>query len=139
MSINISQLGGGGFFVPEAMQSAYIAASQTGLLLSVPEVEGKAYKINLLCVSTTAAQAGMSLVVNGVNLASDMFLMSRAGGNADANLLGFGVKGSISDNNDATRAARAYREIYCTSFSLTKGAGNTSQSIAYAYEIGSMQ
>lgn len=124
-------------FTPEALQSSNIAANQTGVLLSVPEVAGKVYKINVLCVNSTSTQEGMSLVVNGVTISSDKALMSRVGLGADTNGSGFGVSGIFRDDTNASRGARGYHEIYCTSFSLIKGAGNTGLSIAYAYEIGS--
>ncbi len=129
--------GGGGYFVLEALQSDRMTAGQTGALLSVPEVSGKVYKITTLATSTSNPQSGMSLIVDGVTVFNEKSLVDQSPANGMlASGAEFGVS-SLYATNGPVVATRFIREIYCTSFSLIKNAGNTAQTIDYVYEIGS--
>ena len=140
MALNISDLSGGGYFVPEALQSDRIVAGQTGLLLSIPEVSGKVYKITRLTCTGNSTQGGISLIIDGVTVFDEQAVMDQTPTSADMLATGdsFGIASTYS-NSTAAAAARIIKEAYCTSFSVIKNAGNTAQSIDYAYQVGSFK
>ena len=139
--IKLSALsGGGGMFTIESQVSNRITVGQTGTLLSVPEVSGKAYKITCLATQSNSVQAGMSLVIDGVTVFDEQSIMDQTPSSNDMSALGgsFGVSAVYSTTN-TTVTIRILREIYCTSFSLIKNAGNTTENIDYVYQIGSFK
>ncbi len=137
--MNLSKYSGSGMFTPEALVSNRIAIG-TGVLLSVPEVSGKVYKITVLTTNSSAEQAGMSLIIDGVTMFDEETLMDSTPTAGSMQALGasFGVASSYNTTNTIT-AARMIKEIYCTSFSLIKNSGNTAESIDYAYQVGSFK
>ena len=127
-------LKGGGVFVPQSMQSATINSGQIGTLLSLPQTAGNIYKITLLSTNSKNLEESMKLVIDGVVVHDSLSLMGNTGS------AGFGVtRGVISLNTLANAHSMIYREIYCTSFNLSKVSGSTAQDIVYAYEVGSMK
>lgn len=140
--IKLSALsGGGGMFTIESQVSNRITVGQTGTLLSVPEVSGKAYKITCLATQSNSVQAGMSLVIDGVTVFDEQSIMDQTPSSSDMSSLGdsFGVSAVYANTSNTTIGTRILREIYCTSFSLIKNAGNTSETIDYVYQIGSFK
>ena len=130
--------GGGGVFTPSALVSDRLAVGLTGTLLSVAEVGGVTYKINHLLAGTAAAQGGISLIVDGVTLHSAVSLAG-ANGSAEASTTAFAVANSLGTSALSISYARIYRSITCKSFSILKNAGNTTEAIDYAYEVGSIK
>ena len=138
--MNLSKYSKGGMFVPEALVSSVIVQDQTGVLLSAPEVSGKVYKITALSTGGNSEQTGMSLIVDGVTVFNEQSIMdttpTSAGMQAQGN--SFGVSRLFSTTNLVT-GPRILMEIYCTSFSLIKNTGNTTEDIDYVYQVGSFK
>ena len=128
--------GEGGLFCPTGgIVSDVLPSGQTGLLLSLPEVLGKYYKITSLSVGNSiSSQAGISLIVNGETIEDEKTLDDQEPNVITPSSSAFLVSQLYS--NSSIGASRFYKEIYCTSFSVLKNAGNTAQPIAYVFEIG---
>lgn len=135
MALNIPYKQGGGVFMPDGgIVSDVLASGQTGVLLVVPEVEGIVYKLTHMVANSTSPQSGMGLIVNGATLHDAVTLDDTQPTSSQASSTAFSVAqiyGTATVNNP-----RKYSHIFCKSFSFTKDAGNTTEAIAYVYEIG---
>ncbi len=132
--------GSGSMFVPEELKSDEITAGQTGLLLSEPEVSGKVYKITRVHTGGNDEQAGMSLIIDGVTVFNEKNLMDVTPTTNSMQATGdsFGVSQDFTVSN-LVSGVRVINEIYCSSFSLIKNTGNTTEGIDYAYQVGSFK
>ena len=136
---NIPFKSGGGVFVSEGMVGEQLPSGQTGPLISLPEVTGKAYKITQISTgATNGIQGGISLTTNG-NVLHDQAglddLDPSATKPSDSNTF---LVSRIFGQSTLTNS-KVYDEIICTSFSLSKNAGNTDKAIDLVYEIGSIK
>ncbi len=129
---NIVTSGGGYFFPSGGIQGERITSGQTGVLFSAPEATGVVYKITSLACSASVAQAGISLIVNGVTIEDEkqLFDITPTAGSTSPS---FSVSETIGN---VSGGLRVYKNIECTSFSVVKNAGNTPQSIDIIYQIG---
>lgn len=126
--------GNGGRFVSEGIVSGILSAGQTGELLSVPKVPNKSYRIRSLYCASTATQAGISLTTDELAIESESIL-SEAQPTATAETAMFFI-GDEYAASTLGNGARGYKSVNCSSFSIDKNAGNTTEQIIYAYEIG---
>ena len=134
MADNIPFKQSNGGFTSEGITEGVIAVGNTGTLLDVPEVNGKTFKLFLLQVAGATGQTGISLIINGVTIENQGTLEDPE----DNPLTGieFSVNRAFSSDISLGFKRKLYTEITCTSFSVVKNAGNTTQEIAYAYETG---
>jgi hypothetical protein len=129
--------GGGGVFVPTGgMISDELTAGQTGLLISAPEVDNTVYKLQALLCDANATQAGISLIIDNVTIEDESILLDTSPTTGPA-----GGRFLISDSYGSTTAAavRLYRNIICSSFSVVKNTGNTTQNIDIIYQVGELK
>ena len=128
---------GGGVFVPTApKQYLQIAAGQTGTLISAPAVDGVVYKITTLFgAHPTSSQSGISLGVDLSTIVDQSILTGYTAGGI--NIIG-NSNFAISETFSSTQLQyfKVWRAICCNEFIVTKNAGNTTQPIIIAYEIG---
>lgn len=137
MAINISDLGGGGYFFPSGgLVGERIASGQTGVLISAPEVSGVVYKITGLSCTGTGTQDGITLIADGVAIEDEQKLDDTSP-TPGANISGFGVSETFGPTS--TAAYSVYRNITCKSFSVVKNTGNTIRMIDIIYQVGELK
>jgi len=127
---------GGSYFVPESVVRSPINSGNTGTFLSLPEVEGKVYKIKYLITASSGSQAGISLIVDGVTIVDELVLysFSLAGpGSSGSFYIGVAYSGGIE------RVNQRIDPFYCKSLSILKNAGNTTRPLEFIYEVGSFK
>lgn len=127
---------GGGGFQSEGSIYESLAIGQTGSLISLPEVSGKVYRITLLATSTNDNQLGISLITNGNTIESEKALVDSQSPNGGV-VGAFGVVGYYYSVTDTTNVRKLYSMVECSSFEITKNAGNTGVAIDLVYEVGS--
>jgi len=132
--MNLSKYVTGGDFVIESMVSGSLTPNTVGVLLNVPEVSGKVYKIISLYGSTGTVDS-IRFTVNG-NIMVDCDEISQGTFSQDPSSTTFGVSKAFGVNNTETHS-RIFREIYCKSFEIRLLSVNSSSFIPYAYQIGS--
>jgi|19_taG_2_1085344.scaffolds.fasta_scaffold47276_2 hypothetical protein len=138
MTITVGNTGGGGYFFPSGgMQGERIAAGQTGVLISAPEVSGVIYKITSLISAASSVQAGISLIANGVTIEDEGNLWDISP-TFSPDIDRFAISSTLSASNSAG-AYRIYESITCTSFSVVKNTGNTTQTIDIIYQVGELK
>jgi hypothetical protein len=114
-----------------AFESGSIPPSSSGVLLTRTALPDQYFKITSLTASSSVTEAGVTLTINGV----DVFLnkdLADATPFATPTTNAFGVSQNYGPPN--TLGINVLKEIYCTSFTLTKVVGTTVQTVYYAYE-----
>lgn len=124
--------GAGKAFRIEDRVAGSIAAGVTGDILTL-NVPGKLIRLYALGCSTTVEQAGMSLTRDGFLLADQLKLIDTTPTNSG--VLAFGVNRSPAQIS-ASRAGVFFYEVTGETIVLNKNAGNTTEIIDYAYEVG---
>ena len=132
--MNLSKYVTGGNFIVESMVSDSLTPNTLGVLLSVPEVSGKVYKIISLYGSTETV-GNIRFTVNG-DIMTDCDEISLGVFVDGATSTAFGVSRAFGVNNTLGHS-RVFREIYCKSFEIRLLSGGSSSFIPYAYLIGS--
>ena len=125
--------GGGSGFQSEGITFQNITSGQTGELISIPEVSGKVYRIFLLATSTPSAQPGISLITNGNTIESEKILIDSSPSSTGTS--SFGIS-RIINSTTVTLGRGFYNVVECSSFSIEKNAGNTTEDIDLSYETG---
>ena len=134
--MNLSKYVTGGNFVIEDMISGRFLNTGAGILLSVPEVAGKVYKIiNLAATSNTLDS--IRLTIDGVILAN-CDEITKADFNQPPSSTAFGVSRVFGGNNSLGHS-RLFREIYCKSFELRLLSSTANVGYDYCYQIGSFK
>lgn len=131
MSFKIPFAAGGGSFRVDSIVEGTIASGNTGVLLN-PSVTGKkVIRLYLLVCTGSSTQTGITLTRDGVTLESEKTLTANNFPGLDGNIF------VVARNLDPAQDDRNYYQtVECQALTLTKNAGNTTQAIAYAYEIG---
>lgn len=124
----------GGGFKSDGIVYTSLASGQTGSLLSLPEVQGKVYRVFLLTTGTSVAQAGISFICDSVTIEDQKTLADNSDPSASSSSE-FGIVRNYFF--DTTTNRRIYNVIECLSFEITKNAGNTTTAIDVSYELGS--
>ena len=134
MSALLSSIAGGGGagFKISALVKGTILAGATGTLLSLPEVENTFYRLVFLSLTAASTQAGITLTSDGAALESVGILVGTSASTQSAGV--FNVRRNLTATDLYTGT---YDVIECKSFSIDKNAGNTAETIYYAYEVGS--
>ncbi len=133
--IKLSSFEGGGYFTPESVVYSPISSGSTGTLLSLPEVEGKVYKIKYLITSASTTQTGISLIADGETVVDQNALY---GFNVAPGASGSFYIGSAYDG-DIERVNQRIDPFYCKSLSILKNAGTTARALEFRYEVGSFK
>lgn len=124
-----------GVFIPSGYSIGSIASGVTGTIFTTPAPPtGK--KVRLTGLSSSAAQSGISVVVDGVTVISTLVLQPRAGtsGFVIGNMATAGGEGGIGAAGDGVNVIQ-YLQGYST-ISIVKNAGNTAATIYYSYMYG---
>lgn len=132
MTILLSAFDSSSSWRSEGITEDIIASGQTGQLLSVTAPQGKVVRFIYILSGTTTEQDGISLVNDGVTLESEQILAASNGSTSSG--ARFGVSFHFGSPN-----SRLYPQIEGESIQISKNAGNTTQSIRYAYETGSYE
>jgi hypothetical protein len=108
-----------------------IGVSGDILTITAPDPLKQYVNLYLLICAGTSSQAGISLIRDGITIKSEAELDDN-GAAAPAN---FRVDRSYASSTDATNRRAILREVKGRSITINKNAGNTLQTITYAYEI----
>tara|TARA_R110002167_G_scaffold28630_8_gene96074 strand:+ start:1797 stop:2240 length:444 start_codon:yes stop_codon:yes gene_type:complete len=127
--------GGGGPLKLVAFTSDNIASGLTGTLLTVTAPANQYIKLNYLLCSGVGLQSGMTLTVDGLAIFTDKLLLnSTPAESVSSNYFGVTDSWVATASSGAYRGQNTLKYIMCTSFALSKNAGNTTSIIQYAYE-----
>lgn len=115
--------------------------SGTGVLYNQPAVQGKVFRIFLLCTQTASEQSGISLIIDGQTIESEGNLVNGSGV-VNLSTGDFGVWRNFT-NGQATSSlytgyTRMYDVIECESFSIEKNTGGVANAINLSYETGEL-
>lgn len=127
--------GGGGLFHAEKfVWSQIISSGQTGDLVTIGEA-GKIVKLTYLTTNTVSSQPGMGIEVDGNVVVLAQTLVDHTPSTDSGAFSVF--KGCPS--NDAYAVVGSLDEVVGEFITITKSAGNTTESIIYSYVIGTVK
>jgi hypothetical protein len=127
-----STVGGGGAWRIESLVTTSIAAGVTGTILDITAPAGKLIRLTVLVCSSTSSQAGISLFVDAINVAGPSTRTL-----ADSTpTSGFAVQANGSSFSNASLSGAILNTVIGENIQVTKNAGNTTEIITVAYEIG---
>lgn len=131
---------GGGMFKMLALDTGTISAASSGdiIVKDISDVAGATHiKVTLLCTdNATETEFNMQIETeNGVVLTGTLMDSTAPAAGPVATIFGISNR-QITTTGALPNQARILQELYCTSFTVRKTTGVTSQVIAYALEYG---
>lgn len=138
MTISLSSLspsggGGSGLYKIVALNTGRLASGITGTILTATAGTDQYIKLTHLFNINTVNEEGVTFTIDGVDIISGKRLAGRVP-NAAAEGTSFAVAPTYGSTNVLT-STQILQEINCTTFTITKDAGSTTNSIDYAYQI----
>ena len=121
----------GGILKPVAFNSGQIAAGESGDVLTATAGANQYLRIRHL--TGQAAETGITLTIDGVDIFSNETLDDTAPTGTAANGTAFIVSEGFGSTN-VTSAAKVLTDVYCLSFTVTKVTGSTAADINYSYD-----
>jgi hypothetical protein len=125
--------GGGGQLKLVAFEAGQISSGSSGDILSVTAGEGQFLKVTHLACSGFGSETNITLTINSVNIFSGQALTGNTS-SCTAGSNSFGISNGYGDTTVSKSAKLLNSSELCTSFTVTKDSGTTSQVIDFAYE-----
>jgi hypothetical protein len=139
MTISLSSLapsgggGGSGLYKIVALNTGRITSGITGTILTDTADTGQYIKLTHLFSTTAATEEGVTFTIDGVDIISGKRLAGRTP-DASAEGTAYAVAPTYGSTN-ILNSVQILQEINCTTFTITKDVGSTTNHIDYAYQI----